>query len=75
MNFFLNSQNLNDLKPLFLKGNRSSFFEKILTQIFMIFGRAGSEGGLFNFFWEKKPINSYLRFNIEAGSILYLKPI
>ena len=51
--FFLNSQNLNNLELLFLKGNKSSFFERILTQIFMIFGRAGSEGGLFFFLGKK----------------------
>ena len=51
--FFSNNQNLNNLELLFLKGNKSSFFERILTQIFMIFGRAGSEGGLFFFLGKK----------------------
>lgn len=51
--FLLNSQNSDDLKLLFLKGNASNFFERILAQIFMIFGRAGSEGGLFFFLGKK----------------------
>ena len=39
---------------LFKKKNRASLFERILSQIFMIFDRPGAEGGLFIFIGKKK---------------------
>ena len=51
--FFLNNQNLNDLRFLFISGKTANFFERLLTQIFMIFGKTGSEGGLFFFLGKK----------------------
>ena len=42
------------MENLFKKKNRSSLFERILSQIFMIFDRSGAEGGLFIFIGKKK---------------------
>ena len=41
------------LKKLFISGSSANFYERILSQIFMIFGRPGSEGGLFLFLGKK----------------------
>ena len=52
---FQNDGNDNDkvLKQLFTKGNFFSFYQRILSQILMIFDRPGSEGGLFLFLGKK----------------------
>ena len=42
------------MENLFKKKNRASLFERILSQIFMIFDRPGAEGGLFIFIGKKK---------------------
>ena len=41
------------LKKLFIKGKPANYFERILSQILMIFDRPGSEGGLFLFLGKK----------------------
>ena len=47
---FLNTQD----EDFFAKGNKATFFERLLTQIFMIFGRFGSEGAIFILIGKKK---------------------
>ena len=42
-----------ELKRLFIKGSSSNYYERIFSQILMIFGRPGSEGGLFLFLGKK----------------------
>ena len=37
----------NQLESLFISGNESNFFERILSQIKMIFTKPGTEGGHF----------------------------
>ena len=44
------------VENLFQKKNRASIFERILSQIFMIFGRPGGEGAIFIFIGKKKSI-------------------
>ena len=41
------------LKKLFIKGSSANYYERILSQILMIFDRPGSEGGLFLFLGKK----------------------
>jgi hypothetical protein len=41
------------LKKLFINGSSANFYERILSQILMIFDRPGSEGGLFLFLGKK----------------------
>jgi len=47
---FLNNQD----EDFFEKGNRGTFLERLLIQIFMIFGRFGSEGAIFILIGKKK---------------------
>lgn len=42
-----------ELEKLFIKGSFSNYYERILSQILMIFDRPGSEGGLFLFLGKK----------------------
>ena len=42
-----------ELEQLFIKGSLSNYYERILSQILMIFDRPGSEGGLFLFLGKK----------------------
>ena len=42
------------IKNLFVKKARGSLFERILSQIFMIFDRPGGEGAIFIFIGKKK---------------------
>ena len=51
--FFKSMETENQLESLFISGNESNFFERILSQIKMIFTKPGTEGGLFLFFARK----------------------
>ena len=51
--FLKSMETENHLENLFIKGNESNFFERILSQIQMIFTKPGTEGGLFLFFARK----------------------
>ena len=51
--FFKGMETENHLKSLFIMGNESNLFERILSQIKMIFTKPGAEGGLFLFFAQK----------------------
>ena len=44
----------NNEEDFFDKGSRATFLERLLTQIFMIFGRFGSEGAIFILIGKKK---------------------
>lgn len=44
----------NHEEGIFDKGSRATFLERLLTQIFMIFGRFGSEGAIFILIGKKK---------------------
>ena len=52
--FQINDNNKDEeLKKLFIKGSSTNYYERILSQILMIFDRPGSEGGLFLFLGKK----------------------
>ena len=44
----------NNEEDFFDKGSRATFLERLLTQIFMIFGKFGSEGAIFILIGKKK---------------------
>ena len=52
--FFKNVETENYLQNLFNQGVEANFFERVLSQIQMIFTRPGSEGGLFFFLGKKE---------------------